>query len=484
MRTWLAARYRTATWDDILERMRDPLFNEDSPMVAGLKKLSDGLDVVIEKMKLLKAEDEKREKLDRDLPAPEGFWQKLNPFNQRNIDREQRMLHPELDDQKKSTDENTEATKKLTELIQLQTNIQLASMQGNGAGGIMNAAYQPGGGGGMGRPFGGGGYRNLGQSYGTGGDAGVDGGAAGTPRMSQGKREVAQIAAKALRAGGMSENMIAGMVKHRWTKAAAIRTAARNVYAALSGDRSTACARGLNRRRAAPGAITYSALGCPEKVRRQPRPLRSAGRDGLPRQGISRPLRRQRGEGHRHGHAGDARQEIRGLRPRIPTASAWISRRQNGEIFARRAGGADRGTGSEVRRRPMRRCQHRRRPLPISRRRGWATFWTTGSFAKSRIEVRSRRTFRARPMAGRPGIRNNMLTEKGLRDAVIRRSLDGMANNVHKVQGNASIRVDVNAPKNTHVGAEASGLFNTIETYRQTQMAAAQRGPANWGSVP
>ena len=70
------------------------------------------------------------------------------------------------------------------------------------------------------------------------------------------------------------------------------------------------------------------------------------------------------------------------------------------------------------------------------------------------------------------------------RDAVIRRSLDGMANNVHKVQGNASIRVDVNAPKNTHVGAEASGLFNTIETYRQTQMAAAQRGPANWGSVP
>ena len=58
-----------------------------------------------------------------------------------------------------------------------------------------------------------------------------------------------------------------------------------------------------------------------------------------------------------------------------------------------------------------------------------------------------------------------------------------MANNVHKVQGNASIRVDVNAPKNTHVGAEASGLFNTIETYRQTQIRAAQRGPANWGSM-
>jgi hypothetical protein len=49
------------------------------------------------------------------------------------------------------------------------------------------------------------------------------------------------------------------------------------------------------------------------------------------------------------------------------------------------------------------------------------------------------------------------------------------------VEGNAKIRGDVNAPKGTNVGAEASGLFSAVETYRQTHMVPADRGPSVWG---
>ncbi|MEH2565325.1 hypothetical protein [Bradyrhizobium sp. AZCC 2289] len=58
-----------------------------------------------------------------------------------------------------------------------------------------------------------------------------------------------------------------------------------------------------------------------------------------------------------------------------------------------------------------------------------------------------------------------------------RRSMDAEQNAATRVEGNAKIRVDVNAPKGTNVGAEASGLFSSVETYRQTQMAPADRGP-------
>jgi len=45
------------------------------------------------------------------------------------------------------------------------------------------------------------------------------------------------------------------------------------------------------------------------------------------------------------------------------------------------------------------------------------------------------------------------------------------------VEGSGKITVDVNAPKGTNVGAEASGLFKEVAVNRQTQMEPARRGP-------
>ena len=148
-------------WEDIITLMRDPLFSADSPMVAGLKKLSDGLDVVVDKMKLLRAEDDRAAKVDKELPAPEGFWNKVNPWNERNIDREQRMRHPELqnqsfrsndtgsnpllqhvafvnEEQKKGVDANTDQLKRLNDMLATAMGLNKA---GVGGGGIINAAY-------------------------------------------------------------------------------------------------------------------------------------------------------------------------------------------------------------------------------------------------------------------------------------------------------------------------------------------------------
>jgi len=44
---------------------------------------------------------------------------------------------------------------------------------------------------------------------------------------------------------------------------------------------------------------------------------------------------------------------------------------------------------------------------------------------------------------------------------------------VNKVEGSASIRVDVNAPKGTHVDAGADGMFKNVQVQRSTQMGVA-----------
>ena len=81
------------------------------------------------------------------------------------------------------------------------------------------------------------------------------------------------------------------------------------------------------------------------------------------------------------------------------------------------------------------------------------------------------------------GPQRGNLTEEALL-AHARRNMDAEQNNSMKVEGSGKIRVDVNAPKGTNVAAESSGLFNTIETYRQTQMVPAERGPSVWGNPP
>ena len=144
-------------WDDVLAKLKDPLIGPDSPFLAMLKASNATLDWIIEKLDQVKREDERAARIDKELPAPGGL-QNLNPFNQRNIDREQRMRHPDFQDRwreriPEELQKNTEATKKLTSLIEEGT----AGGRGATGGGFMPAAFHPDGGGGFGGGFGGGG---------------------------------------------------------------------------------------------------------------------------------------------------------------------------------------------------------------------------------------------------------------------------------------------------------------------------------------
>jgi hypothetical protein len=48
----------------------------------------------------------------------------------------------------------------------------------------------------------------------------------------------------------------------------------------------------------------------------------------------------------------------------------------------------------------------------------------------------------------------------------------------HRVEGSGKLTVDVNAPAGTKVAAEGGGIFKTVETNRQVQMAPASEGPS------
>ena len=58
-----------------------------------------------------------------------------------------------------------------------------------------------------------------------------------------------------------------------------------------------------------------------------------------------------------------------------------------------------------------------------------------------------------------------------------RRQLDKSTVAEHKVTGNATIGVNVNAPRGTNVSAAGDGLFKKVDINRQTQMSEAPRGP-------
>jgi GH24 family phage-related lysozyme (muramidase) len=60
-----------------------------------------------------------------------------------------------------------------------------------------------------------------------------------------------------------------------------------------------------------------------------------------------------------------------------------------------------------------------------------------------------------------------------------RKDVDQAQTTEHKINGNASLDVNVNAPKNTDVRAKANGIFKSPEVRRQTQMQPAASGPSD-----
>jgi hypothetical protein len=130
-------------WEHIIELIKDPLFAKDSLLVKSLERFSQALTAVQSAI-----EAENKRSTEHPSAQPQGL-QRFNPFAYGERFKQLQdeygkatgripgtfkerwdALPQKLDEQKKSLEENTEQTKKLSELIQLQTNVQLASMQG------------------------------------------------------------------------------------------------------------------------------------------------------------------------------------------------------------------------------------------------------------------------------------------------------------------------------------------------------------------
>jgi hypothetical protein len=140
--------------NEIKELLMTPMFDV---AIAGANKLLEVITKIYDEMV-------RADKIDREHPAPEGFLQRLNPFNQQNIDREQRLRHPELFDDKgqRKVTENSEAVKKQTETMKNLTDAILSTyaspinyLQGTDTGGLVRTAgYNYGGGYGARGPYG------------------------------------------------------------------------------------------------------------------------------------------------------------------------------------------------------------------------------------------------------------------------------------------------------------------------------------------
>jgi hypothetical protein len=184
-------------WSDIVDELKAPFLD---PAIAAANKLL-GI------FKQIHEETARANKIDKEHPAPEGFLQKLNPWNQQNIEREQRMRHPENYDesgQKKTTEDNTKATKDLDDSTKalidaLKQGYNPISYKGAGfdRGMVQNAAYTTGGGGAYGagadRGYGafgggrgGGGGGGGGGPYGSHVGPGTGAGAGDTPAVGGG----------------------------------------------------------------------------------------------------------------------------------------------------------------------------------------------------------------------------------------------------------------------------------------------------------
>ena len=122
----------TSKWDLFVEHMKTPLLGPDSPLLWTLNRAIELLDAINEKA----SENEKiGRRVDKETPEPEG-GARFNPLDQRNIDREKRLLqerriaHPEIfgqpgassfserfEESKKATKENSDQLRQLNEYL-------------------------------------------------------------------------------------------------------------------------------------------------------------------------------------------------------------------------------------------------------------------------------------------------------------------------------------------------------------------------------
>jgi hypothetical protein len=468
-------------WDNIIEKMKESATSKDSWLTKSaesFERLSDHLDKGVAGASsypggVRQFYKDLKEQAERSKPHDfEGRWPGANEqFGPLQIPRVQKQSYRGIgidgnpllqqaafvsEEHKKGIEQNTEQLKRLNDLL-----MQAMGLSGSAAGGgFQNASFTTGGGfgggGGLGgttpRGFGGGGYRDLGTTYGSGGgggDAGVDRGAAGTPRMSQSRRDVARVAAGALRAGGMSEKMIAGIFANISDESAFNPNLRHPDQPRYGGEAHFA--HGLYQEGGAEwnNYAAWIAKNHPDGNWRDPKLqsefLAYRMKTGYPRTWQKMMNARSPGEA-----AATFVNEY--LKPAAGYRASRMSK------YLRGVPGVEAYTGKEDA------AQVPSSPPTAADQPPRAT-----------LTPEALRAYGERRLMHQSGdlTRENLL-------AHARRSLDADQNGATKVEGNAKIRVDVNAPKGTNVGAEASGLFSTIETYRQTQMDPAQRGPPRW----
>jgi hypothetical protein len=69
----------------------------------------------------------------------------------------------------------------------------------------------------------------------------------------------------------------------------------------------------------------------------------------------------------------------------------------------------------------------------------------------------------------------------GLDRGALNRGMLNPPSMMHRVEGSASIDVNVSAPPGTRVAARSGGLFKPVSMTRQTMMHPTQGGPHNVG---
>lgn len=194
-------------WDHIIETLRTPIFDRNSPVMKGL-------DYLIEKLKLIEDAAEK-------VRGKPGEGRKPFDTTLEQIMRDELDKAKSATEHEKKLDDNTKALERLNDAFDAfkQGGVQQQSFLGGGvANALLHQAMFTTGGGGGGAPYGGGGGAPYGSRAAPGGNTGgaaTDTPAGGGPAatgLSGNRRETAQIVADEWRRAGMSEEGLAGIM--------------------------------------------------------------------------------------------------------------------------------------------------------------------------------------------------------------------------------------------------------------------------------
>jgi hypothetical protein len=408
-------------WEHIVALMKDPIFAKDSALVKGIEAAN----------KLLEATQqylEQAAKREAEKPKSSAPWwmqgggppgaPALIPFG----GIFQRLLEQEKDQQKKSIDENTEAIKKHTSLLEYGI---------GGQGGIVNAAFSPGGG--VAPPrFGSAEYPNLGMTVGPKGGGG--GGDVALPALPGVAPSVALPPSSyqprvqpygGSHTGGPTGRPVSGPMGDPTVPSDIL---ARAQAVALHGGPGAVSQFMKSQGYAKSGAwcgefaasVVKSAGGTPP---RNPQVASNWRLWGDPVSGLPQPgdvaVRRPEFHGRLgSGQTGDTGSHVTFVEGVDPKTGRFT--------------GLGGNQGSIESRYPLNQYSFRR----------------SGEY---------------HPMAESYGDARRRLDESNARST--------------NITGTGKITVDVNAPKGTSVGAEGGGLFNQTEINRRTQMEAAKGGP-------